>query len=596
MIEDPTSRHLALRAEPGLAELNRAGVLDAADVHVATRVGSLAEEGSADVRLAVALAVRAARLGAVCVDLRELPSPGELAEDPDLDLSWPEPEPWLESVRRSTLAARGVLRLEGSLLYLDRHWREEKQVCDALVARLALRPPEIEEPLLQDALARMFPPGWDEQRQATERATRQWTTVLTGGPGTGKTASVARLLAVLCEQHEAATGRPPRIALAAPTGKAAARLQESVARERESGMPRQDADRLVGIGASTVHRLLGWRPDNATRFRHHRADPLPYDVVVVDEVSMVSLTQMTRLLDAIRPSTRLVLVGDPDQLASVEAGAVLADLVAGFAEHAASPVVRLLTTHRTADDDGGRALDALATAIRAGDPDAAVALLGSSPAVRLVDPEDRAATVAVRDEVVGRAVEIADAAQQTAAGRATELLEQHRLLCAHREGPFGVSGWNRQVVHHLAESAGVAHLDEWYAGRPVLITANDRGLGLSNGDLGVTVRAEDGRLRVVLRLDGALRSFAPTRLTGVETVYAMTVHKSQGSEARAVTVVLPPEDSPLLTRELLYTAVTRARQRVTVLGTEASVRAAVTRKVQRASGLRERLRTALGTP
>ncbi len=173
---------------------------------------------------------------------------------------------------------------------------------------------------------------------------------------------------------------------------------------------------------------------------------------------------------------------------------------------------------------------------------------------------------------------------------ASELLERHRLLCAHREGPYGVSGWNRQVVHHLAESAGVAHLDEWYAGRPVLITANDRGLGLSNGDLGVTVRADDGRLRVVVRSDGELRSFAPTRLTGVETVYAMTVHKSQGSEAAAVTVVLPPGDSPLLTRELLYTAVTRARQRVTVLGTEESVRAAVARKVQRASGLARRLR------
>ncbi len=591
MIEDPTSRHLALRAEPGLAELNRAGVLDAADVHVAARVAGLVDEGSADVRLAVALAVRAARLGAVCVDLLELSTPAEMAQDPELTLAWPEQTTWVEAVGRSTLTLRGVLRLEGSLLYLDRHWREEKQVYDDLVARLGVRPPEIEETHLQAALQRMFPPGWEEQRDATERATRQWTTVLTGGPGTGKTASVARLLAVLSEQHEVATGRPPRVALAAPTGKAAARLQESVARERDGGqMPAEDAARLVGIAASTVHRLLGWRPDNSTRFRHHRGNPLPYDVVVVDEVSMVSLTQMTRLLEAVRPTTRLVLVGDPDQLASVEAGAVLADLVAGFEERADSPVVRLLTTHRTADDEGGRALDALAEAIRAGDADEAVALLGSAAdAVRLVDPEDRAATAAVRTEVVGRAVDIAAAAQEADADVATELLERHRLLCAHREGPYGVSGWNRQVVHHLGDSAGVAHLDEWYAGRPVLITANDRGLGLSNGDLGVTVRAEDGRLRVVVRSDGELRSFAPTRLTGVETVYAMTVHKSQGSEAAAVTVVLPPGDSPLLTRELLYTAVTRARQRVTVLGTEESIRAAVARKVQRASGLARRL-------
>ena len=592
MIDDPTSRHLALRAEPGLAEFNRAGVLDAADVHVATRIGALTDETDGGVRLAVALVVRAARLGAVCVDLLGLPAPAELAEDPELELTWPAPDVWLEDVRRSTLTARGVLRLEGSLLYLDRHWREEKQVCDDLLARLGVRAPEIEETPLRAALARMFPPGWEEQRDATERATRQWTTVLTGGPGPGKTASVARLLAVLSEQHEASVGRPPRIALAAPTGKAAARLQESVARERDSEqMPPQDAARLVGISASTVHRLLGWRPDNSTRFRHHRTHPLPYDVVVVDEVSMVSLTQMARLLEAVRPTTRLVLVGDPDQLASVEAGAVLADLVAGFEGRADSPVVRLLTTHRTADDEGGRVLDALAKAMRESDVEEAMALLRSpNEAVRLVDPADRPATDAVRAGVVSRAVDIADAAQGSQTEVATALLEEHRLLCAHRDGPYGVSGWNRQVVHHLAENAGVAHLDEWYAGRPVLITANDRGLGLSNGDLGVTVRADDGRLRVMVRLDGELRPFAPTRLTGVETVYAMTVHKSQGSEARDVTVVLPPEDSPLLTRELLYTAVTRARQRVTIIGTEDGVRAAVLRKVQRASGLARRLR------
>ncbi len=591
MIEDPTSRHLALRAEPRLAELNRAGVLNAADIHVATRVAALADEASADVRLAVALVVRAARLGAVCVDLLELPAPSVLAEDPELTLAWPQQQAWLDALRRSRLIARGVLRLEGSLLYLDRHWREEKHVCDDLLARLRLRAPEIEEIPLRAALHRMFPPGWEEQRDATERATRQWTTVLTGGPGTGKTASVARLLAVLSEQHEAGVGRPPRIALAAPTGKAAARLQESVARERDSAqMPPQDAARLVGIGASTVHRLLGWRPDNSTRFRHHRDNPLPYDVVVVDEVSMVSLTQMTRLLEAVRPTTRLVLVGDPDQLASVEAGAVLADLVAGFRERADSPVVRLQTTHRTADDEGGRVLDALARAMRESRVEEALALLRSpNEAVRLVDPDDREATATVRAAVVSRAVDIADAAQESQTEAATALLEEHRLLCAHREGQFGVAGWNRQVVHHLAESAGVAHLEEWYAGRPVLITANDRGLGLSNGDLGVTVRADDGRLRVMVRLDGELKSFAPTRLTGVETVYAMTVHKSQGSEARAVTVVLPPADSPLLTRELLYTAVTRARQSVTVVGTEAAVRAAVGREVQRASGLGARL-------
>jgi exodeoxyribonuclease V alpha subunit len=173
-----------------------------------------------------------------------------------------------------------------------------------------------------------------------------------------------------------------------------------------------------------------------------------------------------------------------------------------------------------------------------------------------------------------------------------DLLDDHRLLCAHREGPFGVGGWNRQVQRLVEERTGIQHFDEWYPGRPILVTANDPGLGLSNGDLGITVRLPDGRLRVLVRIGATTRLFAPTRLSGVETVYAMTVHKSQGSEARAVTVVLPPEDSRLLTRELFYTAVTRAREQVTVVGTEAELRAAMGRRVQRASGLAGRLSSA----
>lgn len=593
MIDDQHSARLALGAEPRLAALNRAEVLEAADVHVATRLTALVDETDADVRLAVALAVRSVRQGAVCVDLA---APPELPDDAGLD-DWPEAQAWRSTVAASALTAEGVLRLEGSLLYLDRHWREERQVCEDLVARLRSSPPEVEEGPLGRALDRLFPrEGWGEQRAATERAARQRTTVLTGGPGTGKTASVARLLAVLAEQHEIQAGRAARIALAAPTGKAATRLQESVARERRE-LPDADAARLASATASTLHRLLGWRPDSGTRFRHDRSNPLPYDVVVVDEVSMVSLSQMARLLEAVRPTTRLVLVGDADQLSSVEAGAVLADLVRGLGEGPDSAVVRLTTSHRTADDADGRRLDELAQALRgtvddrAVDADRVVALLaGDVPAVRLVDPDvDPQQAAAVRARSVATAAAVAEAADEGEGEAALRLVEGERLLCAHREGPHGVAGWNREVLRDLA---GGAHVDEWFAGRPVLVTANDRGLGLSNGDLGVTVRVE-GRLRVLVRVDGELRPFAPTRLASVDTVYAMTIHKSQGSEAESVVVVLPPEDSPLLTRELLYTAVTRARRRLVVLGSEASLRAATQRRVQRASGLAERLRATL---
>jgi exodeoxyribonuclease V alpha subunit len=604
---DPNDRRAARRASGLLAGFNQVGALEAADVHVASRFGALSGEADDQVLLAVALAVRAARLGAVCVNLTTIAE-----QDPQLaDLPWPDPGPWTEAVEASSLV-RGievagdqqrrtgtVLRLvrrpEGQLLYLDRHWREEDQVCADLLARLALVPPELETPALDASADRLFGPGWVEQREASLKATRQWTTVLTGGPGTGKTASVARMLVLIAEQHEQLHGRPPRIALAAPTGKASARLEESVSREAATLEP-SDRSRLDGLRAGTLHRLLGWRPDSGTRFKHNRENPLPYDVVVVDEVSMVSLSQMARLLEAVRPTTRLVLVGDPDQLASVEAGAVLADIVNGFGEDQRSPVARLTVPHRIRSVGGAATgdLDELASALRRGDADAAVALLTSGSAyVRLVDPSDEPAMAVVRAEIGDAAYRITEKAlgydPVADPTGVTDLLDEHRLLCAHREGPYGVAGWNRQVERLVADRTGITHYDEWYAGRQVLITANDRGLGISNGDIGAVVRVPDGRLRVLLRSGNDVRQFAPTRLSGVETVFAMTVHKSQGSEARAVTLVLPPEESHLLTRELFYTAVTRARERVTIVGTEGSLRAAVARQVQRASGLADRL-------
>ncbi len=591
----PHDRRIARRADGVLGDFNRAGVLEAADVHVARRLGALGDETADDVLLAVALTVRAARLGAVCVDLVTIAEQPTEATEP---LPWPGAEGWTAAVAASALTEAGVLRLDGSLLYLDRHWREERQVCEDLFARVRRSAPELDEAVLDAALARLFTAGWEQQQAAALATARGWTTIITGGPGTGKTASVARTVALVAEQLEASTGRAPRIALAAPTGKGSARLGESVAREAAALDP-VDRARLAGLTASTLHRLLGWRPESGTRFRHHRANPLPYDLIVVDEVSMVSLTQMARLLEAVRPTTRLVLVGDPDQLASVEAGAVLADLVNGFEGRADSreqggPVVRLTETHRTKDGAAGADLDALAEALREGDADRAVALLGSgSPAVRLVDPTDDAAMAQVRTSIADAASEITRRALAYDDGAdresITALLDEHRLLCAHREGPYGVGTWNRQIEHLVAERAGLAHLDEWYAGRPVLLTANDRGLGVSNGDIGVVVRMPEGRLRVVVRTGNETKLFAPTRSSGIETVFAMTVHKSQGSEARAVTVILPGEDSALLTRELFYTAVTRAKESVTVVGTPEALRSAVGRRVQRASGLTGRI-------
>jgi exodeoxyribonuclease V alpha subunit len=263
---------------------------------------------------------------------------------------------------------------------------------------------------------------------------------------------------------------------------------------------------------------------------------------------------------------------------------VLADLVDGFGRRDVSPVTALTTAHRF-----GGGIAELAAALRGDDADRVVEVLRSGGDVELVDPSDEHAMAAFRATVTEAALAVRLAAEAGDARAAVDALDQHRLLCAHREGPYGVTGWNRQVERLVADRTGVTHYEEWYAGRPVLVTANDYGQGLYNGDLGVTVRLVDGRLRVVVPGADGLKEFATTRMAGVQTVHAMTVHKSQGSQAREVSVVMPPDDSPLLTHELFYTAVTRAQHKVRVIGTEESVRAAVARTVQRASGLARRL-------
>ncbi len=588
MIDDRHDRRLALRAPGLLAIFNQADVLSAADVHVATRLGAMTEESDEQVLLATALAVRAVRQGSTCLDLTTVADVPLEDETEALEvLPWPEPEAWEAAVAASPLVRLEVLRFDNALLYLDRYWREEVQVCRDVVARLDREGPEVDAAVLDAGVLRVFPDeGYDEQRAAVREAAQRWTTVLTGGPGTGKTTTVAGLLALLAEQAEhgrIGTGRNLRIALSAPTGKASARLQQSVEDETRK-LPQADRDRLGDLQSSTLHRLLGWRPDSSIRFRHNRSNRLPHDVIVVDETSMVSLTMMARLLEAVRPDTRLVLVGDPGQLASVEAGAVLADLVDGFGRRSESPVAALSTSHRF----GGDIAD-LAQALRADDADRVIEVLHGGGPVELIDPEDDQAMAVFRAVTTEAALDVRLAAESGQAQAAVDALDQHRLLCAHREGPYGVAGWNRQVERLVAERSGVTHYEEWYAGRPVLVTANDYGQGLYNGDIGVTIRATDGRLRVVVPGADGLKEFATTRLAGVQTVHAMTVHKSQGSQAREVSVIMPPEDSRLLTHELFYTAVTRAQDKVRVIGTEESVRAAVARKVQRASGLARRL-------
>jgi exodeoxyribonuclease V alpha subunit len=580
---DEFDSSLALTATGKLRDFNQAGVLVAADVHVASRLATMLGESDESVALACALVVRAVRAGSVCLDLTEA---REEAGEDAADLDWPDPDEWLAAIAASPLlAAPQPLRLEGSRLYFDRYWREEEQVEQDLRRRSGQAAPAIaDQDTLQAGLHRLFPgTSYDEQRMAAETAARQWTTVLTGGPGTGKTTTVAALVALLAEQAEKAGQRRPRIALTAPTGKAAARLEEAVRQEMSHRLSAQDTERLGDFHAQTLHMLLGRRPDSSTRFRHHRDNRLPHDIVIVDETSMVSLTMMARLLEAVRPDARLVLVGDPDQLASIEAGAVLADLVDGLVVGGHGKAAELRTSHRFGSEIGD-----LALAVREDRADDVLDLLRSdSNRVRFIEEDDPRENL--RSALLPDALAIRAAAEAGDADAALRALERHRLLCAHRDGPFGVTHWNRTVERWITEETDDPLWDTWYVGRPVLVTANDYGLGIYNGDVGVTVRRPDGSLRVCIDSSRGRLEFAPGRLGNVETLHAMTIHKAQGSQAAEVTVLLPTEDSRLLTRELFYTAITRAQDRVRVVGSEAAVRLALRRRARRATGLRQRL-------
>lgn len=649
----------------------RAGVLGMVEVHVtATMVESVRSDPSRsgggsdgaglpdEVVIAAALAVRAPLHGHVCVDLRHVagslvPAEGDAptrravadvdgrddeGPDPDLDLPalagdaaemspgavelpWPDPDGWAGRVLASPLArADGApagdlvepLVVDGDALYLDRHWNDEVAVAADLRARAGV---ELDaDAAAWAALDRYFPDprsgGPDLQRAAAVAALEHQLAVIAGGPGTGKTRTVARLLAVLASSDGsvggAGAGRPLEIALAAPTGKAAARLQEAIAAAvREADPPPEVARRLASLDARTLHRLLGARRGGST-FARTASDPLPADVVVVDEVSMVSLPLMARLLDAVRPDARVVLVGDPHQLASVEAGAVLGDVVgvqSGRPPAAlAANVVTLETVHRfAADSPVGR----LASAIREGHVDGVIALLsgrgadgavddpdGSVERVSWLDPGDDAGVDGVRRVVLAHAADLVDLGRAGRVDDALASLGSVKVLCATRRGPAGVDTWNTWVEQQLRLGGRMRR--RYSSGRPLMVTANDYLNEVFNGDVGVVVRVggAGGRpARPQVAFDGVdgARLIDPTRLDRLETQWAMTIHKSQGSEFDHVVVALPEPPSPILTRELLYTAVTRAKRAVTVIASEAAVRAAVERPVARASGLTARL-------
>jgi exodeoxyribonuclease V alpha subunit len=601
---DPFDAHYALGAVGLLADFNQAGILIAADVHVARRLGELFDETDDRVLLAAAFAVRAPRMGHVCVDLSTLTGSVAVDRDVPLDvatLPWPDAATWAGRVATSALASDAddrtgarPLRLLGTRLYLDRYWRDEVQVAADVRSRADVEIAAIDSVLLDEGCVRVFADDVDGlPRRAAERAVTWGLVVISGGPGTGKTTTVAKIWALICEQAQDAGPRWPLMALCAPTGKAADRLQEAVT-DQIAQLDVTDDVRahLAATSSSTLHRLLGSGGRNRARFAHDRANPLPHDVVVVDEASMVSLSLMARVLEALRPEARLILVGDAGQLASVEAGAVLGDIVGPAAADPDRPplgknIVVLQTVHRY-----GEVIGALATAVRRGDDDAVISgLRAGHPDAQWIPPgEGQGAVPAVRKAAVAAGRTVTLCAREGRAADALVALGTFRVVCAHRRGQYGVADWTRTIERWLDEDVeGFSSGPEWYVGRPVMVTENDYGIGLFNGDTGVVVTGSDGRPMVAFARGGEVIQISPYRLGAVETVQAMTIHKSQGSQFATVAVVVPDASSRMLTRELLYTAMTRARTTLMIVGSEAAIRAAVRRPIARASGLQERL-------
>jgi exodeoxyribonuclease V alpha subunit len=623
---------LAAEASGSLRAFNRAGILDSADVHVARRLAQLSGTEDEVVSLGIAFAARAPRLGHVCVDLRTIRETASRDTDAPTDreaLPWPDPQVWLEAMAQSPLVGQAnPLFLSGPNLYLNRLWLDERLVAEELLARAEGDAADVDLALLRSGLALLFRDDDPETRDpdqlqplAAATAVLRRISVIAGGPGTGKTTTVARLLGLLDQQAVARGAAPPQIALAAPTGKASLRLEEAVRSEATGlGLHPGTVERLMDLRGMTLHRLLGRAGDNRTRFRHNQENPLRHDIVVVDETSMVALSMMARLLEALRPDARLIIVGDHEQLASVEAGAVLGDIVGPAAgglcmSRAMRTQLQDVTGHRVADPtttasspigDGvvvlrhvrrhKGAILRFAQAVQAGDPDTALAELTAADSNvdwLALDPSDPATAeqlTAIHDAAVGSGRRVIEAARDGDAAAALDALEGFRLLCAHRRGPGGVRAWTGHIERWLeTEVDGFKAGEGWYLGRPLIVTENDYSLDLFNGDIGVVVKGAVRPMEAAFRRGADVLPVSTARLAAVDTVYAMTVHKSQGSQFNSVAFVLPSADSRILTRELLYTAVTRARERLILVGTADLIRSAIERPITRASGLRQAL-------
>ncbi|NIG18635.1 exodeoxyribonuclease V subunit alpha [Pantoea sp. Al-1710] len=569
--------------------------------------------------------------GHVCLPLSQLSREGlfngrhsELAQA--IWLAAGEPQDWTQvmagwpalinsnsnSNSNSSEQAAPIVLSDGRL-YLHRLWHNEGQVAHFFQAQSATQ--QFASETVRDVLDNLFgtePDDW--QKIAAAVALTQKTAVISGGPGTGKTTTVAKLLAALIRLSQGAL----RIQLAAPTGKAAARLTESLGKALQK-LPVSDTERQrFPAEATTLHRLLGAQPETQ-RLRYHAGNLLHLDVLVVDEASMVDLGMMANLIAALPPQARVIFLGDRDQLASVEAGAVLGDICrcaeAGYSvaraaqlsaltgcqveghDDDSAPAVRdaICLLRKSYRFDANSGIGKLAAAVNAGEPKAVEAAFnaGFSDISRQPLNDGEAYQAMLNDIAEGYRPFLRLVSQRAQPAEILHAFGRYQLLCALREGPFGVQGLNQRIEQKLMQMQLIRRPlggSRWYQGRPVMVTRNDSALGLFNGDIGITLFDDEGLLKVFFPLpDGSIKAVQPSRLPAHDTAWSMTVHKSQGSEFDHTALVMPAQFLPVLTRELIYTAITRARKQLTLYSDEGVFRRAVQLRTQRRSGLLDRL-------
>jgi exodeoxyribonuclease V alpha subunit len=544
---------------------------------------------------------------------------------------------WLDALRRSSLVGSGAgntpLVLDGRNLYLRRYWQYEQSVATAIKQRIAQPALKLPDDL-NSRLNRLFhdnTQGPDWQKIACALALRSRFSIITGGPGTGKTTTVTRLLALLVEiaSDDEKGKRKVRIRLAAPTGKAAARVTASIRKELENLPVADEIRSCLPEEAATLHRLLGSRPGSRL-YTYNRTNPLPADIVIIDEASMIDLEMMAALLDALAEKTCVILLGDKDQLASVEAGFVMGNLCRGAGEgsynqstldwialhtgenitavpveHASAlhqQIIMLHHSHRFGSNSG---IGRLAQAVNTGDDTEAIwqtlQPYADIERIQLQDPHDVRLQTLVRgsdkEETKSGYAHYLSLLHATRpqpqgdrraydvwAGDVLDSFGKFQLLCALRAGPWGVETLNQRIKQWLFP-AQIQR--DWYEGRPVMVMRNDYSLGLMNGDVGITLQDSQGKLAVAFRqADGHMKWITPSRLSSMETAFAITVHKSQGSEFEHVALLVPDSNSAILTRELIYTGITRARKRFSLLYSDPVVfRQALQTRVRRSGGL-----------